>query len=216
MMGSIYSSDIRETPIVYTSHAFKLGDELEPKGPKQAWPFVACMIAALVVGYVTSGVAKLYTEYSYAVTLDTAGKPPDDYGTRQNIVVNTLQRSQAYTTPTGPRDSHNRLTHVGIGAGVSLGLILGRLWSASFPLHPVGFLLGYTWPVSKIWFSMFVGWIVRLMLTRFGGIELYRKARGVFLGLILGDAFVAAFWLIVSLVLNAMGLPYKGMFFLPP
>lgn len=218
MMASIYSSDIRESPAVYTSHAYRLADEMydDKTGWRRTLPFTLCLIGALAVGFVTAGVAKLYTEYNYAVTLDAEAKPPDAYGNHQNIRENTLRRSYVYGYQGGPTESHNRLTHLAIGGAVSTGLILGRLTSASFPLHPVGFLLGYTWPVSKIWFSMFVGWLVKVLLVRFGGIELYRQARGVFLGLILGDAFVAAFWLIVSLVLNAMGLPYKGMFFLPP
>jgi hypothetical protein len=213
MSASIYSSDIRESPAVYMSHAYRLGDR---PGWRRTLPFTLCLLAALVVGFFTAGTAKLYTQYSHDITLDARAEPPDNYGNRQNIAENTLRRSYVYGYQGGPRENHSRLGHLAIGGTVSLGLILGRLSSASFPLHPVGFLLAYTWPVSKIWFSMFVGWVVKLLLTRFGGIELYRKARGVFLGLILGDAFVAAFWLIVSLVLNAMGLPYKGMFFLPP
>lgn len=251
MTASIYSTDIRESPAVYASHALKLGDEIyashssedarrplavrtppdparrEPQADGQdqetdptAWrrtiPFLGCLVGALVVGFFVAGAAKLYTEYNYAVTLDAQARPPDDYGTVQNIQANTLRRSHDYTKPAGPTESHSRVGHLLIGGFVSFGLSLGRLKSASFPFHPVGYLLAYTWPVSKIWFSMFVGWLLKTLLVRVGGIELYRRSREFFIGLILGDATVAAFWLLVSLVLNAMGLPYKGMFFLPP
>jgi hypothetical protein len=74
----------------------------------------------------------------------------------------------------------------------------------------------YTWPMSKIWFSLLIGWFVKTAIVSYGGIPLYRRCREFFIGLILGDAFVAAFWLIVALVLNAMGTPYKTMYFLPP
>ena len=48
-----------------------------------------------------------------------------------------------------------------------------------------------------------------------GGTTLYRSGREFFIGLILGEAFVAAFWLVIALMLNAMGLPYYTMYFLP-
>lgn len=221
MMGSIYVSDIRESPAVYTSHAYRLADDVYADGPQpKAWrralPFTLCVLLAIVVGFYASGVGKLYTEYTHTVTLDESQRwPLDAYGTNQNIRENTLNRAFDYRPPsTGPRETHSKLGHFAFGAGVSTVLSIARLKSASFPFHPVGFLLCASWPVGQIWFSMLVGWLLKVLIVRFGGTELYRKARPFFIGLILGEAGAGSFWLITSLILNALGLPYKSIFLL--
>ena len=59
-----------------------------------------------------------------------------------------------------------------------------RLRFVAWPLHPVGYLLAFSWPMKMIWFSLFVGWVAKVLLVRFGGVSLYRAARPVFIGLI--------------------------------
>jgi hypothetical protein len=83
-----------------------------------------------------------------------------------------------------------------------------RLRFMSFPLHPVGFLLASSYVIGEIWFSIMLGWLAKLILLRFGGASAFRAAKSIFIGLILGEAGAAAFWLIVSLLLNAVGLTY--------
>jgi len=221
MVASSYSNDIRESPAVYTSHAYRLADDMYPDptakgGFRRTLPFTFCIVLAMIVGFGTAGASKLYTEYTYSVSLDEQQRSPlDNFGTDTNVRDNVLKRSQAYATPRGPIEAHSRLKHLGIGAAVSLALSVARLTSVSFPLHPVGFLLGYTWPVSQIWFAMFVGWLVKTIIVKLGGTELHRKFREAFIGLILGEAGAAAFWLLVALALNAMGFPFKSINFLP-
>jgi hypothetical protein len=84
-----------------------------------------------------------------------------------------------------------------------------------WPLHPVGFLLAYTYPVSRIWFSLFIGWLLKVMIVRFGGARMVQNARPFFLGLILGEAGAAAFWVLVSIVANLLGMEYVKVSLLP-
>jgi len=70
-------------------------------------------------------------------------------------------------------------------------------------------------PLRSIWFSIFLGWLAKVVIVRFGGAGLYRAARNVFIGLILGEAAAAALWLCVSLVRLAMGLNYQAVRLLP-
>jgi hypothetical protein len=64
-----------------------------------------------------------------------------------------------------------------------------------FPLHPIGLLLGLTHPMFTLWFSIFVGWLAKILVTRFGGPDAYKKAVPAFLGLALGDVFMMLFWI---------------------
>ncbi len=73
----------------------------------------------------------------------------------------------------------------------------------------MGFLLVYTWGIQNIWFSVLLGWLAKTILIRLGGSDLFTKAKPAFLGLIVGEASAAAFWLIVTLFRLAMGEPVR-------
>ena len=57
-----------------------------------------------------------------------------------------------------------------------------------WPLHPAGFPVAFAWSVRTATMSVFVAWAVKGVILRIGGIDLYRKARPAFLGLIVGYA----------------------------
>jgi hypothetical protein len=73
----------------------------------------------------------------------------------------------------------------------------------------------YSYATSKIWFGILLGWVAKVVILRLGGASLLRSARATFIGLIVGEAFVAAFWLIINLVRHLNGLEYKSLLFLP-
>ena len=69
------------------------------------------------------------------------------------------------------------------------------LW---WPFHPLGFLISTTWMAQFVWFNVFLAWLVKLLVLRYGGARLYQASRPFFLGLILGHFTVAGVWLIVD------------------
>ena len=48
--------------------------------------------------------------------------------------------------------------------------------------------------------SIFVAWVMKILVLRFGGLRGYRAALPFFLGMVLGDAFIAGVWALVGLV----------------
>ena len=91
--------------------------------------------------------------------------------------------------------------HLGFGA---LGMVLmavltyvkGRF--VGFPIHPIGMTLGLTWPISNIWFSVFIAWLIKMVILKYGGARLYLRLRPFFLGLVLGAFGSAGLWLIID------------------
>ena len=69
--------------------------------------------------------------------------------------------------------------------------------------------------MGRIWFSIFVGWLAKWLLVKYGGASIYRKAQPYFIGMIIGEAAAAAGWMTVGLVRNAMGLSYEAINLLP-
>lgn len=57
---------------------------------------------------------------------------------------------------------------------------------------PVGWLAG------QFWFSVFIAWVLKLTIVKWGGMPLYEKAKPFFLGLILGEAVAMGLWLVVD------------------
>jgi hypothetical protein len=90
------------------------------------------------------------------------------------------------------------LVWLGIGAALTYGMMIARSRLVWFPLHPIGFLISQTYPLNMIWFSIFLGWLAKIMISRYGGTETYRKTTPLFLGLALGDVAMMLFWLIID------------------
>jgi hypothetical protein len=58
---------------------------------------------------------------------------------------------------------------------------------------------------GQIWFSVFVSWLLKLLILKYGGLYLYRVLKPFFLGLILGEATAAGFWLVVDFLMGEKG-----------
>jgi len=54
-------------------------------------------------------------------------------------------------------------------------------------------------------FVVFLGWLSKVMLLRYGGSQTYRAAKPVFLGMIFGELLATVFWCVMSVVLTAHG-----------
>jgi len=87
-----------------------------------------------------------------------------------------------------------------IGFGVYWGLMSVRsIWTA-WPLHPAGFALGSTWYMAHMWFPMFIAWVIKWSVARWGGIRAVRALPLVAYGLILGDVGTGALWILYAMV----------------
>jgi hypothetical protein len=70
------------------------------------------------------------------------------------------------------------------------------LW---WPFHPIGCTTGSSWGIQEMLFSIFLGWLFKYIILRYGGLKGYRSAYPVFLGLIFGEYIMGGAWLVVGL-----------------
>ena len=64
---------------------------------------------------------------------------------------------------------------------------------AWWPLHPLGFPIASTFTIVYYgWLSIFLAWLLKATILRYGGVRTYRALLPFFLGLILGDFTTAA------------------------
>ena len=85
-----------------------------------------------------------------------------------------------------------------------LSLLKARF--VGFSIHPIGLTLGFTHPIRNIWFSVFVAWLIKALILKYGGANLYSRLKPFFLGMVLGTFGSAGFWLIVSSITGVGGL----------
>jgi hypothetical protein len=78
-----------------------------------------------------------------------------------------------------------------LGAAFTILLAFLRLQYYWWPLHPLGFVMCGSWSLVVYWFPIFVAWLLKTIITHYGGLSGFRKARPFFLGLVMGEMTIA-------------------------
>lgn len=103
--------------------------------------------------------------------------------------------------PARPAD----LLWVATGAASMTGLLTAHFVSWRWPLHPLGYLMGASWPMINFWFPILLGWLLKSATLRFGGAKLYRKLLPGFLALILAEYVSAGLWVMIDAIAGVRG-----------
>lgn len=99
------------------------------------------------------------------------------------------------------------------GAAIFGGLALLRGKLLRFPLHPVGYLvvlmsIYYEWvspysppdypgrpsEASMLWGSVLAAWLIKTLLIKYGGMNMYKRAKPLFIGLVVGSVLAIFAW----------------------
>jgi hypothetical protein len=95
-----------------------------------------------------------------------------------------------------------------ITAGGSIGMWFLMFMRSKFlwwPFHPIGFAIGPVWIMDQIWFTIFIAWLIKAVVVRYGGLKLFQKLRPLFLGLILGQFTCNGTWIIIDAIAGGRG-----------
>lgn len=97
------------------------------------------------------------TEYRYAYTVDQTQQPLNEWGSQRSPRAYVVNEAMSYSS-----------------GNYILPMTHQLIW---WPLHPIGFLMVGTFPGNVLWFSVFVGWICKVLIVRFGGASMYARAK---------------------------------------
>ncbi|MFA6111567.1 MAG: DUF6785 family protein [Candidatus Latescibacterota bacterium] len=181
-----WSADVRTFVMASVATGLKVA-EVTRLHPRR---LLVAIVVAILITLLGSIAAVIHLAYTYGginlVGWQFIGLPSfaGDWITRQ---VNNPDPVQVW-----------HLAFVGSGAvlmGV-LSFLKARL--VGFPIHPVGLALGLTHPINQVWFSVFVAWLLKAGVLKYGGAHLYRGLRPFFLGMVLGAFSVAGLWLVID------------------
>lgn len=77
------------------------------------------------------------------------------------------------------------------------GIFWGLRWlhfNTPLPLHPAGYALANSFAMNYFWNSFLMGWLIKVIVLRYGGRHGHQKALRFFLGLLLGDYVFGSLW----------------------
>ena len=170
--------------------AFKMAERagLRPRG------FFYVMLLALGAGVVSTLWLYLHAYYRSGVTSQIGG-PAEIFG---NQIFNRL--SGWLDNPT--RTNMPASLFTGIGFLLTILLTVLRMRFLWWPLYPASYPLvfGGLLIMNYMWFSIFLAWLTKWIILKYGKLGLYRRAVPFFLGLILGQFVFRGLWSIISKV----------------
>lgn len=97
------------------------------------------------------------------------------------------------------------MVFVGAGGAAMLGLTWLRQRFLWWPLHPIGFPIMTSWLVDWMWFSIFLAWLIKIVVLRYGGATLFSRSRTFFLGIIVGRMLITGVWLVIDYLTGKVG-----------
>ncbi len=174
----------RTNPMPIQLEAMKMQDQT--KGTSRGLA-TALMLAGLV-----AAVAGMWTvlHVNYRLGADLQGSP--------GLYEPWTTVQQYLTGPTKANPSVWLLYALGAGAGLFLSTMRARyVW---WPLHPLGFIIAGVWQIMLVWCPLFIAWVIKTTVVRYGGHRTYQKLMPFFFGVILGEFTVASLAGIVSII----------------
>ena len=154
---------------------------------------------AAVISLISTDWAHLHVLYAYG----GEGKAP---GFKAWVGAESYNKLAGWLGQPVPPASTG-LYYIAAGFAVTVALSVMRINFVWWPFHPAGYALALSYAMEYFWLPIFLAWLAKLLIIRYGGIGLHRRAIPFFLGLILGDYTMGALWAIVGPV---MGVPtYK-------
>jgi len=188
-----WQAEMRIFPMIACANGLKLAETV--RGPKKRlfWAIGIALVASLA----GATFVFLYPAYTHGgINLDTffttglAKRPFLDFTSTAKDLSGPDWRGWGFT---------------GFGLTVESFLIYAQHHFHWWRLHPLGFVIGSGWLTGTLWFSVFLGWLVKFIIMKYGGMTRFLAAKPFFIGLILGEATTAGVWLIIDYLSGGVG-----------
>lgn len=189
----VWSADLRTFVMASAANSLKIMDT-EP-GPKR--PLFWAMILSIVVTIVAS--IWVLLELAYV----RGGLNCNEW-----FFIGGAKAPFEFFVSKILNPSEPNLTGWYITAGGALSMLFLMFMRARFlwwPFHPIGFAIGPIWIMDQIWFTVFLSWLIKFTIIRYGGLKLFQKFRPLFLGLILGQFTCNGTWIAIDAIAGGRG-----------
>jgi hypothetical protein len=89
---------------------------------------------------------------------------------------------------------------MGVGAVLTLLLLVLRMRFFWWPLHPAGYALAVSFAIDYFWVPFLISWGSKSIILKYGKVKGYQRAIPFFSGLILGDFVVGSLWMLFGVL----------------
>lgn len=186
-----FNRGYRNHPMPNQLEAFKM---LDGKPSVGIGSLCGVLAFASVISLLSTDWAHLHVLYAYG----GEGKAP---GFKSWVGAESYDRLAGWLAQPIPPASTSLYYILG-GFVLTLALSLMRINFVWWPFHPAGYALALSYAMEYFWLPIFIAWGLKLLIIRYGGIALHRRAIPFFLGLILGDYTMGALWAIIGPILG--------------
>ena len=153
----------------------KLGDHIQ--GSRRT--LLYCVAIGVFSGFVTSLWLMITLGYSHGAY--NFPRFPFFSGDPKGVYGSTLVLMK---TPLSPEPE--RVIFFGIGAAL-MGIVTFLRYRFSWwPIHPIGMTISAADNTQSLVMPVFIAWACKTAIMRIGGVRLYRRAKPIFLGLLVG------------------------------
>lgn len=207
MLTAVLKIDPRESIMPFMVNSMKLLDRRRVSLGKTG----ALCVVAVMLGLAIALFATLYFQYDRGATrggwswrivpqaaFKTGQEVEKELASQDALAESRSLQGLARLGAISPnRDS---LIALGLGLGLTLAFTAGRLHFPKWPLHPVLFLVWMTYPATRFAWCFLVGWLIKVLVMKYGGSGVYQKLKPLMIGLIAGDMLGGIVPSIVGLV----------------
>ena len=188
-----WSADIRTFVMASAATGLKLAEVTRLEHRRLFW----AIAIAIFTTFIGSASTVIYLGYTYGgINLSSW-----QFGHMTTYTGNWIVRNI-----NNPEPIHIwHLSFAGIGATLMGFLTFVKNRFVGFPIHPIGLAVGLPHPVQIIWPSVFMAWMFKALILKYGGARLYLRMRPFFLGMVLGSFGTAGIWLIIDLCTGMTG-----------
>ena len=113
--------------------------------------------------------------------------------------------AEAYNTLTGwiksPQPGKfQEFMAIWVGFGIAFLLQLLRMRFPWWPLHPLAFAVTSSFEINLVWGPLFLAWMFKSLILRYGGRGGFHRSLPFFIGLMLGQFVVGSLWNIYGII----------------
>jgi hypothetical protein len=124
---------------------------------------------------------------------------------RRERLAKTGQELPESDRPEVARTDWTKVTWLGVGAGLMSLFLFLRTRLFWWP-HPMGYVMWLNMQcIFTMWFSYFLGWLIKALILKFGGMRAYASGRRFFVGLVVGEALATLLWIFIAWLAGVTG-----------
>lgn len=167
-------------------HGFKAADPLRLKRKSILGAMALSIVVAIVVSYAAS-LPLIYEKGALNLQHGPFVGAPRYF----NHIVSLIQY------PKDPKlgEAYSML----VGTGITSFLLIMQRQFMWWQLHPIGYVMGAVYSSYFLWSCMFVGWFLKYLILKTGGIGSYRRLQPLFMGLIIGEFGIVGAWMVLGI-----------------